>query len=94
MDAWISHAQESEELLSIVHNRPVNVRLLQLLNWLARKFGREVEGGKLIELPLTHQALSEVICTTRVTVTRLLNQFEQEGILNRRGRFLILGRQK
>lgn len=94
MDAWISHAQQSEELLSIVHNRPVNVRLLQLLNWLARKFGREVEGGKLIELPLTHQALSEVICTTRVTVTRLLNQFEQEGILNRRGRFLILGRQK
>ncbi|MCL1475830.1 Crp/Fnr family transcriptional regulator [Argonema antarcticum] len=94
MDAWILHAQESEELLSIVHNRPVNLRLLQLLNWLARKFGREVEGGKLIELPLTHQALSEVICTTRVTVTRLLNQFEQEGILNRRGRFLILGRQK
>ena len=90
MDAWISHIQLSEELLSIVHNRPVNLRLLQLLKWLARKFGRQVDQGILIDLPLTHQALSEVICTTRVTVTRLLNQLEAEGILKRHGRFLIL----
>ncbi|MBD2179724.1 Crp/Fnr family transcriptional regulator [Aerosakkonema funiforme] len=94
MDACILHIQQNEEILCIIHNRPIQVRLLQLLNWLACKFGREVEAGKLIELPLTHQALSEVICTTRVTVTRLLNQFEQEGILSRRGRFLILGKQK
>ena len=92
MDAWISHVQLSEELLSIVHNRPVNLRFLQLLNWLARKFGREVNEGILIELPLTHQALSEVICTTRVTVTRLISQFEQEGILKRHNRFLIMAK--
>lgn len=90
MDAWISHIQLSEELLSIVHNRPVNVRLLNLLKWLARKFGRQVDQGMLIDLPLTHQDISEVICTTRVTVTRLLNQFDAEGILKRHSRFLIL----
>lgn len=90
IDAWIAHIQLSEELLNIVHNRPVNLRLLQLLKWLGRKFGRQVNTGILIDLPLTHQALSEVICTTRVTVTRLLNQFEAEGILDRHGRFLIL----
>ncbi|MBE9227678.1 Crp/Fnr family transcriptional regulator [Phormidium sp. LEGE 05292] len=90
MDAAIAHIRLSEELLNIVHSRPVPSRLLQLLDWLARKFGRDVEQGKLIELPLTHQALSEAICTTRVTVTRLLKQFEEEGILKRHGRYLVL----
>ncbi len=91
-DAMISHIQRSEELLAIIHSRPVNLRLLEMLGWLAQKFGREVDKGKLIEVPLTHQALSEVICTTRVTVTRLLNQFEQKGLINRHGRYLILCR--
>ena len=90
MDAAIAHIRLSEELLNIVHSRPVPCRLLQLLDWLARKFGRDVEQGKLIELPLTHQALSEAICTTRVTVTRLLKQFEEEGVLKRHGRYLVL----
>ena len=91
-DAMISHIQRSEELLAIIHSRPVNQRLLELLGWLAQRFGREVDKGKLIEVPLTHQALSEVICTTRVTVTRLLNQFEQKDLINRHGRYLILCR--
>lgn len=91
-DAMISHIQRSEELLAIIHSRPVNQRLLEMLGWLAQKFGREVDKGKLIEVPLTHQALSEVICTTRVTVTRLLKQFEQKGLINRHGRYLILCR--
>lgn len=90
IDAAISHIRLSEELLNIVHSRPVPYRLLQLLDWLARKFGRDVEQGKLIELPLTHQTLSEAICTTRVTVTRLLKQFEEEEILKRHGRYLVL----
>jgi len=94
IDASLSHIRLSEELLNIVHCRPVPTRLLQILEWLARKFGREVEQGKLIELPLTHQAISEAICTTRVTVTRLLKQFETENILKRHGRYLVLCHRK
>jgi CRP-like cAMP-binding protein len=90
MDAMLAHIQHSEELLGIIHNKPIPQRLLQFLQWLAKKFSRKVEQGLLIELPLTHQALSEVICTTRVTVTRLLNQFEREGIISRHGRYLVL----
>lgn len=51
--------------------------------WLAQKFGREVEQGQLIDLRLTHTDIAEVIGGTRVTVTRLLSQFEQDGIINR-----------
>lgn len=90
IDGMISHIQRSEELLAIIHSRPVNLRLLEILHWLAQRFGREVDRGKLIEVPLTHQALSEIICTTRVTVTRLLNEFEQKSLISRHGRYLIV----
>lgn len=85
---WLSdsirrHIQQTEELLYIVRSERMYHRLLKILIWLARKFGREVERGKLIDLPLTHQELAEVIGTTRVTVTKLINQLEQEGVISR-----------
>lgn len=58
--------------------------------WLSEKFGRDVEQGKLIELNVTHQEMAEVLNTTRVTVTRLLQQFEDEGNLLRHKRRIIL----
>ena len=54
-----------------------------LLNWLAKKCGREVKEGQMIDLRLTHQDIAEILGTTRVTVTRTLNQFEQQGMITR-----------
>ncbi|MFB8790838.1 MAG: Crp/Fnr family transcriptional regulator [Potamolinea sp.] len=91
LDAMRLHIQQTQELLNIVRMNPINQRLLKLLAWLSQKFGREVDSGKLIDLPLTHQAIAEAIGTTRVSVTRLLNQFEREGIINRyRRHFIVL----
>lgn len=86
----LAHIQYSEELLSIVHRKPVALRLYQFLVWLSEKFGRDLEQGKLIELYITHQEIAEVLNTTRVTVTRLLQQFEAEGVLLRHKRRIIL----
>lgn len=86
----LSHIQQSEELLSIIHRKPVSLRLWQFLVWLAEKFGRDVDQGKLIDLGVTHQEMAEVINTTRVSVTRMLHQFEEEGMLIRHQRRLIL----
>ncbi|MBH8561197.1 Crp/Fnr family transcriptional regulator [Nostoc sp. CENA67] len=88
--ALLSHIQQSEELLTIVNRKPISLRLWQFLGWLSEKFGRNVEQGKLIELNLTHQEISEVLNTTRVTVTRLLQQFEEQGALLRYKRRIIL----
>ncbi|QLE55257.1 Crp/Fnr family transcriptional regulator [Nostoc sp. TCL26-01] len=85
-----SHIQHSEELLSIVHRKPIALRLWQFLVWLSEKFGRNVEQGNLIEIHITHQEIAEVLNTTRVTVTRLLQQFETEGMLVRYKRRIIL----
>ncbi len=90
IDAFLSHIKHSEELLSIVHTKPMSLRLGKFLLWLSEKFGRDVEQGKLIDLNITHQEISEVLNTTRVTVTRLLQQFEEQGDLLRYKRRIIL----
>ena len=90
LDAIFRHNRQVEELLCIVRQQSTHERLRQLLIWLARKFGRSVESGQLINLRLTHQDIAEVIGATRVTVTRLLSRFEQEGIIHRPRRHLIL----
>lgn len=90
LEAMLSHIQQTEELLSIIHRKPVSLRLWQFLNWLSQKFGRQVDSGQLIDITITHQEIAEVINTTRVSVTRMLQQFEQEGILLRHQRQLII----
>ena len=85
-EVLIRHIQQCQDFLEILHSRSVDISLLRLLNWLAKKFGSEVNQGQLIDLRLTHQELSEIIGTTRVTVTRLLNDFEKQGIIERLSR--------
>jgi CRP-like cAMP-binding protein len=90
-EALILHIQQFQDFLEIMHCRSVDVSLLRLLTWLAKKFGHGIEKGQLIDLRLTHQEISEIIGTTRVTVTRILNEFEKQGIIERLPRkFIVL----
>jgi CRP-like cAMP-binding protein len=73
-----------------MHHQKVSQRLWQFLVFLSRKFGRDVECGRLIDLPLTHEEIADSIGSTRVSVTRLLQHFEAEGKLRRSKRQLIL----
>lgn len=86
----ISHIQQIEELLSIVHRKSVNEKIWLFLLWLGEKFGRDVTQGKLIELNVTHQEIAEVLNTTRVTVTRIAKQLEEQGKIVRYKRRIIL----
>ena len=90
LEAILRHIHQVEELLCIVRQERVHHRLLQLLIWLSRKFGYPINQGQLIDLRLTHQEIAEVIGTTRVTVTRLLSQLEQEGTICRSKRHFII----
>ncbi|MFN6530840.1 Crp/Fnr family transcriptional regulator [Nostoc sp. ChiSLP03a] len=90
INALLSHIQQAEDLLSIVHQKPTSLRLWQFLVWLSEKFGRDIDKGKLIDLNITHQDIAEVLNTTRVTVTRLLQQLEEEGTVLRHKRRIIL----
>jgi CRP-like cAMP-binding protein len=83
LDSIHRHIQQTEEMLYIVRSGKMYQRLRKMLFWLADKFGQEVEKGKLIKLRLTHQDLANTIGTTRVTVTKLMNQLEEEGVIFR-----------
>lgn len=94
-EALLRHIQQVQEFLEILHCRSVDASLLRLLNWLAKRFGREIEQGQLIDLRLTHQEIAEIIGATRVTVTRTLNEFEKQGIIQRLPqRFIVLHEQQ
>lgn len=70
-------------------------RLASLLLRFAREFGVEVNSGKMIELVLTHQEIANLIGTSRVTVTKLINQFINEGIIKiYKRKIVILDKEK
>jgi CRP-like cAMP-binding protein len=85
----IEHMQQMQAFLHI-RSGPVAQRLGHFLDWLAHHFGRKKEQGYLVDLPLTHQDMADMIGTTRVTITRLMQQFEQSSIIYRTGRHGVL----
>jgi len=65
-------------------------RLASLLSRLAEDFGREIEGGTVIDLVLTHQEIANLIGSSRVTVTKLINKFIDEGMITIKKRKIII----
>ena len=75
--------QQTQQLIYIVRNNRVSRRVWLLLTWLASKFGRTTPKGRVIDFSLTHQELADALGTTRITVTKILNQYEREGLIFR-----------
>lgn len=89
-EAMVLHIQRYGELVEILHCRQAEASILRLFTWLGKRFGQQVEQGQLIDLRLTHQDIGDLLGITRVTVTRLLNDFEKQGIIQRKERQFIL----
>ncbi len=73
--------KQTEALLAMAGCRRVEDRLRQLLLLLKTEVGCSMADGTRLEVKLTHQHLASAIGTTRVTVTRLLGRFKEEGWL-------------
>ncbi len=69
-------------------------RLARVLVQLSEKYGREVAGGALINVRLSHEDLANLIGTSRETVTTQLGKFTRMGLLKREGRHFIVARSK
>ncbi|WP_373524650.1 Crp/Fnr family transcriptional regulator [Nostoc sp.] len=82
-ETLLSHIQQAQELMVIRSHKKVDIMLIKLLAWLSKKFGLEVDKGRLIDMRLTHEDLAQMLGSTRVTITRVLGQFEQEGLIDR-----------
>ncbi len=93
MRAVSQRLRQSEALLALAGQRRVEDRLREFLGLLGQEFGIVTPQGTRIGVRLTHQHLANALGTTRVTVTRLLGQFKQEGWLRvDTERHMLLGR--
>ncbi len=79
----LAQIEQAEALMMIRSYKTVEIMLIKLLSWLAKKFGRAVETGQLIDLRLTHQDIAEMLNSTRVTITRVLTNLEERGLIHR-----------
>ncbi len=88
--AVLRYGQQIKELTHIIRTGKVPKRLLLLLDWLANKFSDQLNPNKSINFNITHQELSEIMGVSRITVTKIINKFEQEGVISRPSRNKII----
>jgi CRP-like cAMP-binding protein len=72
---------KSQQLLTIIATSKVEDRLKNLLSLLKQEIGQSVEDGIRLPVRFTHQHLAEAIHTTRVTVTRILGDFQEQNLV-------------
>jgi hypothetical protein len=79
--------------LAICHTRYVQTRLLMILWHFADRWGRVRPDGVLVDLPLNHETLGEIVGARRPTVTSALGDLRDEGRLRvvGEGQWLLLG---
>ncbi len=82
--------QELQDRLREMATERVERRVARTLLRLVRQAGRKVDEGVLIDLPLSRQDLAEMTGATLYTVSRILSQWEQQGLVEGgRARVLI-----
>jgi CRP/FNR family transcriptional regulator, global nitrogen regulator len=76
-----------EELVKCLLPRETEVRLANLLPILAQKFGERGDDGRsiTIDLRLTHQDLAAMVASTRESVTKVLNDLRNRGVVEIEG---------
>jgi CRP-like cAMP-binding protein len=73
--------KQTEALLAIAGLRLVEEKLQELLKLLKQELSESHPEGRRIIVRLTHQNLASTIGTTRVTITRLLGEFQRQDWL-------------
>lgn len=73
--------QQSEAIHSILCSRHISEKLYRFLELLSKEIGEPVTDGTRLKVRFTHQHLASTIGTTRVTITRMLQRFQQNGMI-------------
>ena len=82
--------QLSDAMLNLITD-DVNTRVTKLLLRLHARYGRPLEtGGYVLDLPLTHQDMADMIGTTRQSVSTAVTHLRQRGLLTTMGHRLCL----
>lgn len=83
--------QDSQTRVLEMSTQQVERRIAQAVLRLAKQAGRKVDGGVLIDFPISRQDIAEMTGTTLHTVSRTLSAWEDQGLIES-GRQRILVR--
>ena len=90
IEVLAGHARGFQDRIRELSTERVERRLARALLRLAQQVGSKVQDGVRINLSLSRQDLSEMTGSTLFTVSRILSQWESEGLIEtRRGKILI-----
>jgi len=93
LEVVCERVRRTSELVESVAFLDFSARLARLLLRLAESYGEETGAGTRINLKLSQQDLGNLIATTRESVNRQLNAWQQEGIVRlEQGRITIVDR--
>ena len=76
-----SRILQTETMIETLTHRDMSSRLVSFLLVLCRDFGVAGQKGITIDLKLSHQSIAEAIGSTRVTITRLLGDLRNSGLV-------------
>jgi CRP/FNR family transcriptional regulator len=65
-------------------------RMASLLSRFEEDFGVEINGGKMIDIILTHKEIANLIGSSRVTVTKIINNFIDDGVIKMHKRKIVI----
>lgn len=86
---WRSVSRLAQEKCLLV-GAPLRTRLLSELKVLAARFGRQVEGGVLIDIPLFHRDLAQLVGASRAKVTGCMSALKLDGLVDSHERRVLL----
>lgn len=82
--------REANNQIKALTFKSVKERLHLVLLDLADRYGEESKDGIVITKKITHQELANLVGTTRETITKLLNELIEGGLIIVKKRYLIL----
>src|SRR3712207_5237527 len=78
--------RQSDDVIESLLDREVSARLATLLSNLGERFGEPDGSGTALNVRLTHQDLANMIFSTREAVSKVMSEFQREGLIEVRRR--------
>ena len=85
--------RQSDEVIESLLDREVSARLAKLLSHLGGRFGEPSGSGTVLKVRLTHQDLANMIVSTREAVSKVMSEFQRDGLIKVKDRTISVSPQ-
>jgi CRP-like cAMP-binding protein len=90
LSSFSERLRQSDEVIESLLDREVSARLATLLMNLGDRFGEAEGSGTALKVRLTHQDLANMIASTREAVSKVMSEFQRDGLIKVRNRRIAL----